>query len=263
MKKTLSEQQEICIDCQDKVFKFYRFKHKVKAFQTQNIKSNCTNKATIKRPRFKSRIIHRISDIIENYTKSCSIASIRIEKDNRRLVIEADHEDSDDDVIVKQEPFEDLAEKYWENTTADVSEFLGISITEEASDVSISSNQEVLGNIDVKEEPSDLPVIVSCSTLEVPDVTSRRGRRRNGQFGDEGKNVSQAALKMRAYRQRLKTPGNELRMLRMMQKQREWNRNYYIRKQMSSGQPIRSRRRRTDLMSDIEIVEDICNRRSF
>lgn len=104
---------EICLDCKDKVIKFYHFKRKVKEVQRRNIK---LHQQQVKHREKKSKIVHDILEIVENYTEKCSVSAIRIDEEHNKLIIEASQSESesedagnsqttdlDDSVVIKEE----------------------------------------------------------------------------------------------------------------------------------------------------------------
>lgn len=77
---------EICLDCKDKVIKFYNFKRKVKEVQNTNI--SFSKQKTQQREK-KTKIVQNIIEIVENYTEKFSISSIRVEETTNKLIIES------------------------------------------------------------------------------------------------------------------------------------------------------------------------------
>lgn len=77
---------EICLDCKDKVIKFYNFKRKVKEVQNTNV--SFSKQKTQQRER-KTKIVQNIIEIVENYTERFSISSIRVEETTKKLIIES------------------------------------------------------------------------------------------------------------------------------------------------------------------------------
>lgn len=77
---------DICLDCKDKVVKFYHFKRKV-----QDVQKRKSFRPAREKPRQKmksSKVVHNIVQIVESYTDKCSVSSIRVDQTNRKLVIE-------------------------------------------------------------------------------------------------------------------------------------------------------------------------------
>lgn len=77
---------EICLDCKDKVIKFYSFKRKVTEHQRHNI--SFTKQKTRQREQ-KTKIVQSIIDIVENYTEKFAISSICVEETTNKLIIES------------------------------------------------------------------------------------------------------------------------------------------------------------------------------
>jgi hypothetical protein len=75
------------LDCKDKVVKFYHFKRKVKEAQKQSI--NKSNKLKSPPKEKKSKVVHNIVKIVEDYTAKCSITTVRIDESNKKLIIES------------------------------------------------------------------------------------------------------------------------------------------------------------------------------
>lgn len=194
-----------------------------------------------------SQIVQNILRIVESYTEKCSVSSIRFEESSKRLIIEplaGEQEDTCASSTVSQLPLQNSA------TTAIKQE------PEEADDRSWGDETSPavvdFSDIVVKEEPEYMPIIFShdLNYSEPRSVNSADNPRRFNEQAvrfDNGTaiNVSKAALKMRAYRERLRKPENKFRYLVHLKQQREWNRKHYIKKQITTGKPIRSRRRRT------------------
>lgn len=190
-------------------------------------------------------------EIVENYSEKCSISSIRIEETESKLIIvpskPAARLDTPDTsfptVTVKQEP------EYGRN-----------SMLEESEDY-FDFSEDII----VKEEPIEQPLVFTSQeyepTITQQHVTSQqqysledlRPRRRRRQVNnasttdDETGTVTKAALKMRAYRQRLKQPENLQRYLKHQQQQREWNKRHYVKKQIMTGQNTSRRNRRAPI----------------
>lgn len=76
----------MCLDCKDKVIKFYHFKRKVKEVQRQSVTP--VKQKTLQKLR-KNKIVHNIVEIVENYTEKCSISSIQIDVSHNKLIIES------------------------------------------------------------------------------------------------------------------------------------------------------------------------------
>lgn len=73
------------MDCKDKLVKFYHFKRRAKEIQKRKHQS-CRPRAPKKEKQ--SRVVHNIVDIVENYTEKCSISTVRIDENNKKLIIE-------------------------------------------------------------------------------------------------------------------------------------------------------------------------------
>lgn len=266
------------MDCKDKVLKFYHFKRKVKEVQKQ--RNSRQNEQIEARKKKKSKVVHNIVSIVENYSEKCSISSIKIDANSRKLIIESSScpetrssarepqfipiaststsspttatstsvgqpKISHSASIVKQEPIDsDNDDSLWE--------VLETSSIHEISDYS---------DIVVKEEPEEQTELHNNDAMMVT--------RKSGSFAnivprnmnhslkstistDEelAASVSRAALKMRAYRERLKRPENRNRYLHHKKQQREWNRRHYMKKQMETGHMTRPRRRQTETAMD-------------
>lgn len=239
------------MDCKDKVIKFYHFKRKVREVQKQNFASS--RQATQQKER-KTKIVQKIVDIVENYTEKCSVSSIRIEEGSKKLIIES--RDSPQAVpnnrtpekivptrrnipstssslltpssemlhkVIKQEPC-DPSESLWPTFPAEVAV--------------VPSLDESLDEIVVKEEPKEQPVIFDdiFAPLFQPSLSQQRRFSRKSTTDDEASaRVSKAAMKMRAYRARLRRPENRNRYLKHKEQQREWNRRHYLKKQFTTG----------------------------
>lgn len=75
---------EICLDCKNKVVRFYHFKRRVKEAQIKDPQE-------LRSPRFKptnSKIVLNIVEIVEKYTEKCSISTIKVDESSRKLIIE-------------------------------------------------------------------------------------------------------------------------------------------------------------------------------
>lgn len=251
---------EICLDCKDKVVKFYHFKRRAREVQKQNITKNFFTTQNLPPKSKQSKVVHNIVKIVEEYSENCSISSIRIDRNSKKLIIESAAAVDDDiskstctsslaappqlsfDIAIKDEPIDSFDDDLWQVETVESSS--------EALDYS---------DIVVKEEPQEQQTVLSSHVkVTLPRIISAESRRRYNRptisTDDEANLVSKAALKMRAYRERLKKPENKNRYLLHLENQREWNRKHYIKKQIITGQPIRSRRRRTRI-PDIDFVE--------
>jgi hypothetical protein len=79
---------DICLDCKDKVVKFYHFKRKAKEVQKQK-PAGSQNKAQKTKERA-SKIVHNILDIVQNYTERCSISRIKVDERSKKLIIESE-----------------------------------------------------------------------------------------------------------------------------------------------------------------------------
>lgn len=251
---------EICLDCKDKVVKFYHFKRRARDVQNQNPRKNCSTQKEAPSAK-QSKVVHNIVKIVEEYSQSCSISSIRVVKHSKKLIIESATEVKTDeaasqlssppsfsapsascDVAIKEEPVDSFEDELFRIETVDSST--------EALDFS---------DIVVKEEPREQPIVYNIhQKISHPRKNSAESRHRYNHptqlTDDEGTLVSKAALKMRAYRERLRKPENKIRYLLHLEHQREWNRKHYIKKQIITGQPIRSRRRRAK-RPNIDFVE--------
>lgn len=78
---------EICLDCKDKVIKFYHFKRKVHDVH----KRQHNFRPGREKPRHKekrSKVVHNIVQIVENYTDKCAVSSIKVDESSRKLIIE-------------------------------------------------------------------------------------------------------------------------------------------------------------------------------
>lgn len=255
-----AKEMQICLDCKDKVIKFYHFKRKVKEIHKRNIRSN--KQKTQQNEKF-SKVVHNIVNIVETYTEKCSISTIKIDESSQKLIIQArdkpmiagvslipdveiipiastsssSYQSSNEflDAVIKQEPVDDYSDSLWQTFQSE------------------DSNELNLSDVVVKEEPQDMPIVYNShvATMMIPQPPRLKPmpRRYNQKSTDEegNINVSKAALKMRAYRERLKKPENRHRYLHHKLQQREWNRRHYIKKQTTTGQPIAKRRRRTQM----------------
>lgn len=76
---------EICLDCKDKLIKFYHFKRKAKEIQKKKLQAN---RVRTSRKEKHSKVVQNIVQIVENYTEKCSISSIRVDEINKKLIIE-------------------------------------------------------------------------------------------------------------------------------------------------------------------------------
>lgn len=251
---------QICLDCKEKVVKFYHFKRKVKEIHKR---SSNSNKQKLTPQEKSSKVVHNIVDIVESYTEKCSISTIKIDEGHQKLIIEArgkspvaaashlpeveiipiassssSYQSSNEflNAAIKQEPADDYNESLWQTFQSD------------------ESNDPSFSDVVVKEEPPDSPTIYNSQvaamlSMPQPPRLKPAPRRYNMKStDDEGNvNVSKAALKMRAYRERLKKPENRHRYLHHKLQQREWNRRHYIKKQTITGQPIRQQRRRNQM----------------
>lgn len=253
---------EICLDCKDKVVKFYHFKRRAREVQSQNLGQFSSIENLQPGPKH-SKVVHNIVKIVEKYSEECSISSIRVDKHNKKLIIEsaAVSENLNDascskscspsrkpsnesfDIPIKEEPIDNYGDA-----------MAGVEIVESSTDTFDFANTVI------KEEP-ELKQIIYTSQIKnsVPKTPSARAsrcryNRPTISTDDESSQVSKAALKMRAYRARLKKPENKMRYLLHLEHQRQWNRRHYIKKQIDTGKPIRSRRRRTK-MPDIGFIE--------
>lgn len=107
---------EICLDCKDKVIKFFHFKRQVKEVQMNR---KFSPKRHVKPKKHKrSKVVHDIFKIIKNYTDECSVASIKVDKSTKRLVIEPavnfkyDQIEDESNVIETDQDTEMLEENY-------------------------------------------------------------------------------------------------------------------------------------------------------
>lgn len=80
-----TKQLEICLDCKDKVIKFYHFKRKV-----HDVQKTKTFRPGRERPRRekRSKVVHNIVQIVENYTEKCNVSTIKVDENSRKLIIE-------------------------------------------------------------------------------------------------------------------------------------------------------------------------------
>jgi hypothetical protein len=76
---------EICLDCKDKLVKFYHFKRKAKEIQKRRLQASRIR--TSKKEK-QSKVVHSIVQIVQNYTEKCSISSIRVDESQKKLIIE-------------------------------------------------------------------------------------------------------------------------------------------------------------------------------
>lgn len=259
-----SKTTEICLDCKDKVVKFYHFKKRAKEVQKQKLQ--CSRYKQLNKEK-KSKVVQNIIEIVENYTERCSISSIRVDEDNKKMtIVQAEKADSivsvsnsssnfsfsEANVTVKEEPDSDFDS----------------SLLQDASNLFDFSDDIV-----IKQEPSEQPAIFSReipsssnhfsastsyhSQVDHTQSQSRRSNRRSSASDDKSSSaVSKAALKMRAYRERLKKPENFHRYLRHQQQQREWNKRHYVKKQIMTGKPVRQRRSRAGPISYFEDFDE-------
>jgi hypothetical protein len=257
-----SKSTEICLECKDKVVKFYHFKRKTKEIQRQKLQSNRLRTSKKKK---NSKVVQSIIDIVENYTEKYAISSVEVDEFGKKLtIVPAVKDDSVVsvtnsssnfsfadalNVTVKQEPDSDFESSLLQSTS-DLFDFSG--------------------DIVVKEEPTEQPAIyplelpTSSNNFHVPSTnyeqnsnTPRRRSRRATTSDDKNScSVSKAALKMRAYRERLKKPENFHRYLRHQQQQREWNKRHYEKKQIMTGKPVRQRRSRAAPVSYFEDYDE-------
>lgn len=77
---------EICLDCKDKVIKFYHFKRKV--HDAQKSKNFRPGREKPRRKEKRSKVVHNIVQIVENYADKCSVSSIKVDENSRKLIIE-------------------------------------------------------------------------------------------------------------------------------------------------------------------------------
>ena len=252
---------EICLDCKEKLIFFYHFKRKVK--EAHKITTNINGRKNVQPRNKQSKIVQNILKIVENYAEKCSISTIQVDESNRKLIIEPSDDEPGKDVssasttaqlnwslqdlvsTVKEEPVEENYDQMWEDVETSPETSLNFS------------------DIVVKEEPQEQPIIFSKDLSSSEQHTNHAGnpptqRRRYNErqvvrVGNESiMNISKAALKMRAYRERLRKPENKLRYLLHLEQQREWNRKHYIKKQVTTGKPRISRRRTTATSLDLE-----------
>lgn len=217
---------KICLDCKDKVVKFYHFKRKVKEVQNQIVASKKQNQP-------KSKVVHKILDIVRNFSDKYSISSIQVDENNRKLVIapaekapvasSSAPDDSAPIIVIKQEPTSDGDEILWQPSEPE------------------SPN---IPDVVIKEEPQEFPIIFNIGeTFVKPKQRSRSSTTDDESFS----NLSRSALKMREYRARLKRPENLHRYLHHQQQQREWNKRHYLKKQQIESGKSGNRRNRNSL----------------
>lgn len=194
-----------------------------------------------------------IVDIVEHYTEKCSISTIRVDESSKKLIIE------------QAENEQNLRISSFSSSSSSI--LTNFNIKQEPENHYVDEASELLNFSDdvvvVKEEPMEQPSVISSEEFvpsyhlplivqhshqnedAVYSAPQRRRFNRKSTTDEESKNsVSKAALKMRAYRERLKKPENFHRFLRHQQQQREWNKRHYFKKQIMTGKPIRQRRSR-------------------
>jgi hypothetical protein len=227
---------EICLDCKDKVVKFYHFKRKAKEVQKRQ---KSTTEKTLNQPKDKtSKVVHDIVAIVQNYTEKCSISTIKIDESNDKLIIEPSRpveslpETSSASVIsIKDEPESESEENLWESYQ-----------------IEDSSDEPQFSDIFVKEEPAEYQPMGLNSLYQYVRGPRRSARNSIVVDVDSNQTISKAAAKMRKYRERLKQPENLDKFLFHKEQQREWNRRHYLKKQITSGKPVRFRQ--SSSMSD-------------
>ncbi|CAG9808008.1 unnamed protein product [Chironomus riparius] len=242
---------EICLDCKDKVIKFYHFKRKVQETQKQNIRDKKpTNIPQLQKSvkNKQSKVVHNIYDIVKNYTEKCSIVKIRVNENNRKLIIESnednhetgsisedlDQQHSFNHLKIKEEPESDICE------SSDMISWKCSSQNSHESANLFDFNDVVI----IKQEPEDLPDITfedySEKYLEETDHHSSMDN--SFELDEKDQKISKAALKMRKYREKLKLPENREKFLEHKERQKFWNRRHYLRKQARSSKYNRSSR---------------------
>lgn len=200
---------EICLDCKDKVVKFYHFKRKVKEVQKQN-KNKTANTKKSQQNRKRSKSVHNIVNIVENFMKSHSVSSVRVDESKQRLVIESCAVDQGVD-----EPYES-------SSYSSSNKIVSADLKQEPEDWSASDNVEPetssqlmveLTDIFIKEEFQEAPLDHVENSF--PPVIRKKAKTKK-------LTPNANTLKMRAYRERLKLPENRLKYLSYLEKQRSY-----------------------------------------
>lgn len=264
------------MDCKDKVLKFYHFKRKVREVQKQ--RNSRQNEQIEARKKKKSKVVHDIVSIVENYSEKCSISSIKIDANSRKLIIESSScpetrssarelqfipiastsasppttatstsvrqpKISHSASIVKQEPLDDDDDSLWEvletSSIHEISDCSDIVVKEEPEEQTESHNNDAM-----------MATRRSSSFANIVPRVNHSRKFTNSTDEELAASVSRSALKMRAYRERLKRPENRTRYLIHKKQQREWNRRHYMKKQMETGHMTRPRRRQTETAMD-------------
>lgn len=257
---------DICLDCKDKVVKFYHFKRKVK--ETQQTQQKSKTNYDKQQSSSNSRIVHNIYKIIESYAEKCAVSAIRVQEDSKKLIIESNETDShrvnNEEMEIKQEPESDLFEEYEEQVPISEGSLFSddlsrsnsesvIMIKEEPDDDDLSeivyqnSSSSIVNSPILQRQPSSSSTTVPVARKRTSSLTSMQQLSTNGarkyqhsiSRSRRSKNhrrsevsLTAAALKMRQYREKLKQPENRDKFLQHQQKQKEWNRQYYQRKLM-------------------------------
>lgn len=81
-----TKQLEICLDCKDKVIKFYHFKRKV--HDVQKTKHFRPGREKPRHRAKRSKVVHNIVQIVEDYTEKCNVSTIKVDENSRKLIIE-------------------------------------------------------------------------------------------------------------------------------------------------------------------------------
>jgi helix-turn-helix, Psq domain len=116
---------QICAECKDKVVRFYHFKRKI---QSENKQIKCTTKIP-KKHKQRSKIVHDIVDIIDNYSQKCAVSSVKVdEKNNKLIIVAADHD---------QEYMQTEFNMNYDEEPAEETSIIKISIKEEPDDDSM------------------------------------------------------------------------------------------------------------------------------
>lgn len=77
---------DICLDCKDKVIKFYHFKRKV--HDAQKTKHFRPGRERPRQKEKRSKVVTNIVQIVENYADKCAVAMIKVDENSRKLIIE-------------------------------------------------------------------------------------------------------------------------------------------------------------------------------
>lgn len=243
---------EICLDCKDKVIKFYHFKRKVQETQKQNRRHEKPTNIPKSQKSVKnkqSKVIHNIYDIVKNYTEKCSIVKIRVNENNKKLIIESNDDNHEttgsisedlnqqhsfNHVKIKEEPESDICE------SSDLISWKCSSQNSHESANLFDFDDVVL----IKQEPEELPDITfeDYSEKYLDETDNPNSRDNSFEANEKEQTISKAALKMRKYREKLKLPENREKFLEHKERQKFWNRRHYIRKQARSNKYSRSSR---------------------